>query len=95
MDNHLLEMVIIIRLLCVSTGAIPEKLALRELIDWLQTKGSLYSRQDIIRLYRFSVETRPNLIQLRKGDMKDRYYIAHVSVKVPSTLKLSSSYSDD
>ncbi len=35
-------MVITIRLLCVSTEAIPEKLALRELIDWLQTKGSLY-----------------------------------------------------
>ncbi len=49
-------MVIIIRLLCVSTEAI---LALRDLIDWLQTKGSLYSRQDIIRLNRFSVETRP------------------------------------
>ncbi len=52
-------MVIIIRILCVSTEAIPEKLALRELIDWLQTKGSLYSRQDISRLNRFSVETRP------------------------------------
>ena len=52
----------IIRLLCVSTGAIPEKLALREFIDWLQTKGCLYSRQDIIRLNRFfffPVETRP------------------------------------
>ncbi len=59
MDNHLLEMVIIIRLLCVSTGAIPEKLALHEFIDWLQTKGSLYSRQDIIQLNRFSVETHP------------------------------------
>ncbi len=58
MDNHLLEMVIINRLLCVSTGGILEKLALRELIDWLQTKGYLYSGQDIIRLNRFSVETR-------------------------------------
>ncbi len=52
-DNHLLEMIIKIWLLCVSTEAIPEKLALREFIDWLQTKGSLYSRQDIIRLNRF------------------------------------------
>ena len=52
-DNHLLEMVIINRLLCVSTEAIPEKLALCEFIDWLETKGSLYSRQDIIRLNRF------------------------------------------
>ncbi len=49
-------MVIINRLLCVSTGAIPKKLALLEIIDWLQTKGSLYSRQD---LNRFSVETHP------------------------------------
>ena len=35
------------------------KLALREFIDWLQTKRSLYSQQDIIRLNRFPVETRP------------------------------------
>ncbi len=42
-------MVKINRLLRVSTGAIPEKLALREFIDWLQTKGfePLYSKISI------------------------------------------------
>ncbi len=51
-------MVIINRLLCVSAACTSGKaIALREFIDGLHTRGSLYSRQD---LNRFSVETRPN-----------------------------------
>ncbi len=53
-------MFIINQLLCVSTGAFLEKLDLHEFIDWIQTKGSLYSRQD---LNHFSVETCPLVSQ--------------------------------